>query len=140
MKKLIMGMVLLSSLAGVPLAQAQSFPAPPKQSKYVQPQISYINAELMDEIVDVVNAMRSYVSPKVFASTYSPLRTRALKCKSMIRTYGLASATTQTALVGLSNFILNNDESMEELWEIDAFYETADLMFNIALKLQRDLR
>ncbi|MFZ4714106.1 MAG: hypothetical protein ACOYL6_10355 [Bacteriovoracaceae bacterium] len=141
MKKLILGTLLLTTLAGMPLAQAQMVGKPQIPSQgYTQPYVSYIDAEMMDQFVDLANGMRSYVTPLEFAQTYSPLRSKALKCKAYINTYGLASASTNKALKSLSDYVMNNEEALERLWEIDAFYETANLLFTTALQLEKDLR
>jgi hypothetical protein len=147
MKKLLLGTLLLTSLSGVSIAHAQSFPGarpplsqPPIHTGGQQVYISYINAQMMDRFVEIANGMRSYVTPLEFAQVYSPLRSKALKCKAFITTYGLASASTNRALSALSSYVLNNEDALERLWEIDAFYETADLLFTTALQLDKDLR
>ncbi len=142
MKNLLLGTLLLSTLSGTALAQ--SFPGginqPPVHQGTNHVYVSYINAEMMQSFVNIANGMRSYVTPLEFAQVYSPLRARALKCKAYINTYGLASSSTNQALKALSTYVLNNQDALDRLWEIDAFYETADLLFTTALQLDRDLR
>ena len=93
-----------------------------------------------ENYISVANAMRDYVTPGTWSELYSPMKVKAAKAQIALRVNGPLSESTRDALYELVDFVQGHQESIDHLWEIEAFFDVAQDLTLMTESLARDLK
>lgn len=100
----------------------------------------YASSSRFQGYIEVAAAMRDFVAPVEYQKTYLPLKKLATQAKIKLDTYGPLSQTAHAAIIQLVDFVSKNDQDLQSLWDIEAFYDIASDLFSMTEEVIRDIR
>lgn len=137
MKKVFLALTLLSA---VPAFATEGGPQYSLTRPAAVNWVEFCQQSRFENYIAVADAMRDFVTPMTWAELYSPMKVKAAKAQIALRVNGPLSESTRDAIYELVDFVQSNQEAIDHLWEVEAYFEVVQDLTLMTETLARDLK